>query len=481
MKHSRQTQDVLRWFEALSQIPRKSKDEERVRAWLLDVAAKKKWPAKTDDVGNVLIRVPATPGREKAPTLVIQGHMDMVCEKTPDSKHDFSKDPIELVYDGDWLKANKTTLGGDNGIAIAIALAMADDASVSHPTLELLFTTDEETGLTGALNLKPGFLEGKILLNLDSEDEGVFTIGCAGGKTCDMTLPLRREKVPTGFSALTIDVSGLTGGHSGVNIKCQRGNALKVLFRAINASMEVADTRLVDAKGGTAHNAIPRDASATIRVPSASVKAIESAIASLDAVVRKELSSVDPNARVKVVASSATGDSAYSNDATRRAIDFIVGLPHGVASMSTAIEGLVETSNNVAKISVENDALRVISSQRSSVMSRLDDLCDRIEGICRMAGGSTVVGDGYPAWEPNWNSPLLAKCKTIYKNLFNKEPVVEVIHAGLECGIIGAKYDGMDMISLGPTLKNPHTPIESLFVPDIDKIWKLMEALFKDL
>jgi dipeptidase D len=480
---SQSTENVLKWFQQLSAIPRKSGQEKAVREWLISIATQHGWSHKTDRTGNVLLGVPATKGMEQRPTLVVQGHMDMVCEKTPDNPHDFYKDPIKLIRDGDWLMADRTTLGSDNGIAIALSLALCFDKDVAHPALELLFTVDEETGLTGALNLEAGFISGKILLNVDSEDEGVLTVGCAGGQTTTSTIPVPSSVASMGSdrALYKVAVAGLVGGHSGVNIKNQRGNAIKLLFRALHAlSVRDSSLQISIVKGGTAHNAIPREAEALVVAASKSQSSFAATIKELEATLKKEFDGIETE-KLKVIVEPQAAVSSLpllSQSDARRLIDFVLNVPHGVASMSQAIEGLVETSSNLAKVSCDASAYTFITSQRSSVMSRLNDLTQKVESLARLAGGTSTTGDGYPAWEPNWKSHLLQRCKEIYKREFGKDAVVEVIHAGLECGIIGDKYHGMDMISFGPTIKNPHTPHEKLFVPDIDKIYKYMKALF---
>lgn len=473
---SANTQKVMDWFGEIAKIPRCSKKEEKIRAWLMDWAKEHSFDAKEDEAGNIVIKVPATPGYEDAPILVLQGHCDMVCEKTPDSTHDFDNDPIELVVDGDWLKANKTTLGADNGIAIALAMAMALDEDVERPALEILITVDEETGLTGANALQPGFIEGKVLLNLDSEDEGVFTIGCAGGIDSDMTIPVTYEPMPAGMEIMTLTIGGLKGGHSGVEIHEQRGNAIKVLARTLDAIAEATTMRIIDIKGGSAHNAIPRDAVATICVSSASDAGKETE--GFAEVVKAELKTIDPNLSIELK-SGGEGSDVLDEASQKRTMRVLHGLPHGIDSYSYVIEGLVETSNNLATVKIEGGNLRVLSSQRSSLVSRLGALTTQINSVAELAGGSAHSGDGYPPWEANWDSPLKDKCVKVYKDLFGKEPVVEVIHAGLECGIIGSKNEGMDMISLGPTIKNPHSPDECMKISDLEKIWDFLAALFK--
>jgi dipeptidase D len=481
IKHQK-TNQILDLFEKISAIPRCSKHEEKIGAFLLDWAGKNGLQSKKDKVGNVLIKVPAAPGYERSGAVVIQGHMDMVCEKTADSPHDFDKDPIRFVYDGDWLKADQTTLGADNGIALAMAMTMALDKTVIHPPLELLFTVDEETGLTGANFLQADFIDGKILLNVDSEDEGVFTVGCAGGRDTHISLMLHYEDAPDGFVMARLKAGGMTGGHSGVNINEERANAIRVLVRAIMRIKTEFDVRLADISGGTAHNAIPRDAWADLFIPRESFKAIEKVAAEMEQVFKHEFKKTDPTLKVSVELQPETMGKRPLNMAdSGRICDLIIALPHGVAAMSTEMKGLVETSNNLANVKIASSKLEIVTSQRSSVMSRLHALTLRIEAIARLAGADAVSGNGYPAWQPNLQSPLLARCKDVYRKLFGKEPHVEAIHAGLECGIIGDKKAGMDMISFGPTLKNPHSPDEKIHVESIGKVWDFMVELLKSL
>ncbi|MDD8011992.1 MAG: aminoacyl-histidine dipeptidase [Acidobacteriota bacterium] len=481
IKHQK-TRQVLDLFERISAIPRCSKHEEKIGAFLLDWAGKNGLKARKDKVGNVLIKVPATPGYEKSGTVVIQGHMDMVCEKTADSPHDFDKDPIRFVFEGDWLKADHTTLGADNGIALAMAMTMAMDKTVAHPPLELLFTIDEETGLTGANALQGDFIEGKILLNVDSEDEGVFTVGCAGGRDTRISLAVHYEDAPEGFVMARLKAGGMTGGHSGVNVNEERANAIRVLVRTIMQVRKEHDARLADISGGTAHNAIPRDAWADIFIPRDSFKTIEKIVADIEAVFKHEFKKTDPGMKISVELQLETMGKRPLNTAdSGRILDLLIALPHGVAAMSTEMKGLVETSNNEASVKIANSKLEIVTSQRSSVMSRLNALTWRIEALARLAGADAVSGGGYPAWQPNLQSPLLARCKDVYRKLFGKEPHVEAIHAGLECGIIGDKKEGMDMISFGPTLKNPHSPDEKIQVESIGKVWDFMVELLKSL
>ncbi|MFC2155918.1 aminoacyl-histidine dipeptidase [Acidobacteriota bacterium] len=477
------TNEILKWFEEISKIPRCSKNEEKIAQWLMGWAKENNFEAKMDSVQNTVIKVPPSPGFENSPTVVFQGHMDMVCEKTPDSNHDFTKDPIKFVFDGDWLTADKTTLGADNGIAIAMAMAMAVDKETGHPPLELLFTVDEETGLTGANSLESGFIDGKILINIDSEDESVFTVGCAGGINSYLSLPIECENIPSGYKQYKINAGGMKGGHSGIDIPLGKANAIKILARTMRQIIEDGiDLRIANIKGGSAHNAIPRDAWAVVFIPEKDEGRAKEKISGFNEVLNSEFKSTDPDLSVTLDESSE-GDfgKVFTSERTWKTVDFIMVIPHGVAAMSPDIEGLVETSNNLANVSVEDNAIKILTSQRSSVISRLQALTSRIEAVARIAGGEAHSGEGYPPWQPDMDSPLLDRSVKLYERLFSKKPVVEVIHAGLECGIIGDKYPGMDMISIGPTLKYPHSPDEKIHIGTIGMVWDFVAALLKDL
>jgi dipeptidase D len=475
------TNEILKWFEEITKIPRCSKDEGAICDWLINWAKMNNFEVKTDKVQNVLIKVPANPGYENSPIIVLQGHVDMVCEKTPDSTHDFTKDPIKLVYDGEWLTADKTSLGADNGIAIAMAMTMALDKEMPRPALELLFTVDEETGLTGASALEPGFFEGRILINIDSEDEGYFTVGCAGGINTNLSVPFKLADVPKDHKLLKFKAGGMKGGHSGIDINKQKANAIKVLTQALNDAVEKVEIRLANISGGTAHNAIPRDCEAYVYVPENKVDKLNTVLAEAETTLNMEFKNTDPDLFIKAEETSETFKQALTAADTKKICDFIIVLPHGVSAMSTDIEGLVETSNNLASIRIENGQIKVLTSQRSSLISRLEALTNRIEAVARLVGGEAKSSDGYPPWQPNMDSPLLARSLKIYEGLFNKKPVVEVIHAGLECGIIGDKNPGMDMISIGPTLKNPHSPDEKIHIGTIGMVWDFTAELLKEL
>ena len=473
------TKKVLEIFAELSKIPRCSKNEEKISQWLRKWAEANGYEVKTDKVNNTLIKIPATQGYEAAPIVVIQGHMDMVCEKTKDSQHDFNKDAIELVYDGDWLKAKNTTLGADNGIAIALAFALVKDKSVSHPPLELLFTVDEETGLTGANALEKGFITGKILLNVDSEDEGEFTVGCAGGNNTRINLNLNYESIPSEYMTYKLLATKMSGGHSGGDIHLQKANANKILARALKQLHQKGDMRIVNINGGTAHNAIPRDAEAIIAFPADKSEEYKQIIIDFEKILKTEYATVEPELTLVLSSEQTQVKEVLAKFDTERVINLLLALPHGVAGMSYDMKDLVETSNNLATIRTKDKVLSILSSQRSSVASRLEEHTQRIEAMAKLAGADVKSGDGYPGWQPNMDSPLLAKCREVYRDVFGEEPVVKAIHAGLECGVIGDKYPGIDMISFGPTIKNPHSPDEKIYIPAIAKTWDFMVALLK--
>ena len=476
----REIRDILDLFTEINKIPRQSKHEKQISDWLMTWAEKNGFAAKRDNLLNVLIHVPPTPGYEKRPVVVLQGHMDMVCEKTPDSPHDFSKDPVKVLIDEDWVHADKTTLGADNAIALAMAMKIAIDPAVEHPELELLFTIDEETGLTGANGLSSDFIKGKILLNIDSEDDKKFTIGCAGGRDTKISFPVEFISNPEAYSLMKISVSGLTGGHSGSDIHKSRANANKILARVLDR-LDRDDIYLVTLTGGSAHNAIPRDAEALLAIPrtdSSPLSRIESLIQDL----QHEYQATDPNLIVSWEEISRPADQVLTRDLTKRIIQTLLALPHGVAAMSSQIDGLVETSNNLATLKTDSKKITLLTSQRSSVMSRLDVITRQIESVGHLAGAEVRSGNGYPSWQPDMNSKLLKKCKEVYRKVHDgEEPVIEVIHAGLECGVIGAKYDGMEMISFGPLILDAHSPDERMSLPSLEKVWSFTKTLLKEL
>ncbi len=475
------TREILNIFEQISTVPRCSKHEEKFSQWLEQWAADKGFAVRKDGAKNMIIKVPATTGFENTPGIVVQGHMDMVCEKTEDSDHDFSTDSIRFIYDEGWLKAYKTTLGADNGIGIALGLALAVDPDLFHPPLELLFTVDEESGLRGADAMATGFLEGKILLNVDSEEEGVFTIGCAGGQDTRINLVLNYEQIPKDFSIYRISALGMRGGHSGIDIHKHRASANKILARALHFIKSSVDFRIISLKGGTTHNAIAREAEATLAFRPSHFSQTQNMLSEFEQILRNEYAKTEASLTLSLnrVESKAVDGVALTQEDSNKVIQLLLALPHGVAEMSADIEGLVETSNNLATVVIKDQSLQILTSQRSSVMSRLAEITSQVEAAAALASAETKNENSYPAWQPNIASPLLKRCQEVYKNLFGKDAEVQIIHAGLECGIIGSKHEDMNMISFGPTIKDPHSPDEKLYIPSIKKVWALIVALLE--
>ena len=473
------TDTVIDIFTQINAIPRCSKNEAAIGRWLADWAERHQLDKATDAAGNLVIRVPATPGFEQAPVVVLQGHMDMVCEKTPDSDHDFGRDPIRVVRDGDWLRAERTTLGADNGIALALALFIATNDSIAHPPLELLFTVDEESGLIGASQLDPALISGKVLINIDSEDDHIITIGCAGGEEIRIRMGLAYEPAGDARQFHAITVGGLRGGHSGVDIHKPRANANRILGRVLGSLAADTDVRLASMRGGSAHNAIPRDARAVVGLPAGADAALKTTLARFQALLTEENGASEPQLTVgaEPLAPDALPTEVIAPASAAHALALLNALPHGVQGMSASVEGLVETSCNLAIIKTVEGRLDIISSQRSLSMTRLEEINGRVRAVAALAGAEATRMNHHPSWPPDPDSALLARCRAVYTRAFGEAPVVEVIHAGLECGLIGAKVPGMEMISIGPTLRNPHSPDEKLFIPSIGKMLTLLEAL----
>jgi len=477
------TDRVIEILDEINRIPRQSHHLELIHPWLMDWGRSRGFEVETDDALNVLIRVPGTAGFENAPTVVLQGHMDMVCEKRPDVEHDFQKDPIISWRDGDWLRAEGTSLGADNAIALALFFDLVTDTAAEYPPLEILITSDEETGLVGAQNLQPGFLKGSVLMNLDSEDEGVFTIGCAGGMDTNLFLPMNREAVPAGYEFRRLIIRGLEGGHSGIEIHVGKANANVLLVRALRElSDAVPDLRIGELEGGTAHNAIPREARALLAVPAGGIGELEKALKDFNRVVKNEIEAVEKNFKAETEAAGA-GDvpdgGLFSPSDAGRLIDALRLIPHGVKAMSTELEGVVDTSMNFAVLKTEKAQVKVLTNRRSAVMSRGADFTELMFALARLYGGSYETGNHYPPWEPKSSSDVLDRGKRIWKELFAEEPEVEVTHAGLECGAIGSRFPGLDMISFGPTILQPHSPDERMNIPSVGRVRTFFRELLK--
>lgn len=475
------TETILGYFEQINAIPRCSQHEARLGQWLSDWAAARQLKHRMDAAGNLVVNIPGSVGMEKAPTVVVQGHMDMVCEKTPDSPHDFSRDPIQATRQGDWLMADRTTLGADNGIALAYALALADHATLRRPPLELLFTVDEETGLNGVKQMAPDLITGNTLINLDSEDEGVFTIGCAGGANTHLSLDLPWAEVPSDRHLYRVVIGGLKGGHSGIDIHKPRGNAIKLLARTLARIQAQIPVRLVALNGGTRHNAIARDAEALMAFRTTDSGRLIQAVDQMQRLLKEGCA--DEEAGPTLAAAPETGpvDKALTDEATRRALSLLRALPHGVAGMSSLTNGAVETSCNLATAALSDGCLRILSSQRSAHPSRLEEITETVHAVAELAAAAHRDDNHYPPWPPDRESPLLKTAQRVYQDLYGQDPVLQVIHAGLECAIIGASHPGMQMISFGPTIQNPHSPTERLHIPSVEKVWHFLVALLATL
>lgn len=472
---------VFHFFEEICQVPRPSKKEEKIIAYLQAFGKKHKLETLTDEVGNVLIKKPASPGMENRKRVVMQSHVDMVCEKNNDVKHDFLTDPIETVVDGEWLKAKGTTLGADNGIGVATQLAILADDSIEHGPIECLFTIDEETGLTGAFALKGGFLSGEIMLNLDSEDEGELFIGCAGGIDSVAEFSYNEVEVPAGYFCCKVQVKGLKGGHSGGDIHLGLGNANKILNRFLSQTFKKYDMYLCEISGGNLRNAIAREAHAVIAIPEADKHALRADLNVFTAEVQAENAVVDPGLEC-LLESEATCAKAIDKDTTKRLLQAMYAVPHGVFAMSQDIPGLVETSTNLASVKMKpNHIIRIETSQRSSIESAKQDIADMVRTVFEMAGAKVSFGDGYPGWKPNPHSEILEITVDSYKRLFNVDPKVKAIHAGLECGLFLDKYPALDMISFGPTLQGVHSPDERMLIPTVDKFWRHLLDVLKHI
>ena len=468
---------VFHYFEEVCRVPRPSKKEEKIRAYLLEFARQHDLSVKVDEAGNVLMSKPATPGMEDRKAVILQSHMDMVCEKNKDTQHDFDTDPIETYVDGEWLRAKGTTLGADNGIGIATELAVLASDDIGHGPVQCLFTVDEETGLTGAFALKEGFMEGDILINLDSEDEGELFIGCAGGAGTTATFPCTMTAAPEGYFFFRVAVKGLTGGHSGDDINKNRANANKLLNRYLTSLMRKYDLRLCEIDGGNLHNAIPREAYSVCAVPMKDKEAVRVDLNIYLAEIENEYAVTEPNLRMELE-SETPCLKVMDVEQMKRFLLSIYAVHNGVYAMSQDIAGLVETSSNLASIKQEEGCIKVVTSQRSSILSSRVDMSQMVGAAFELGGATVETGDGYPGWKPNPSSEILRVAVESYKRLFGTEPKVKAIHAGLECGLFLEKYPSLDMVSFGPTLRGVHSPDERMLIPTVDKFWRhLLDVL----
>lgn len=469
---------VFEIFDEITKIPRPSKKEEKIRQYLLDFAKKHNIEAKTDEVGNVAMYKPATPGHENAPIVIMQGHMDMVCE-SDHKDFDFEHNPIHTIVDGEWVHADGTTLGADNGIGVAASLAALIDDTLVHGPLEVLVTVDEETGMTGAFNLGKDMIHGKILLNLDSEDDAEVFIGCAGGVDTTATFKYERSMAPTDYQYFKVEVKNGLGGHSGGDIHLGRANANKLLARFIWNLTKKYEVSVATFDGGNLRNAIPRAAHAVIGVHTSHKEDVRIMLNNYVAEIANEYAGVEPTLAIDM---ESVERPEYCID-SRTSLNLIRSLycaPHGVISMSRDLEGLVETSTNLAAVKMKEDnEILITTSQRSSVESRKWDIANQVEAVFTLAGAHVTHGDGYPGWQPNMNSPIMKIASDAYEELFGIKPAIKAIHAGLECGLFKSVYPELDMVSFGPTLRGVHSPSEKMHIPAVERFWLQLRRILE--
>ena len=467
-------------FYSLTQIPRPSGKKEKIGQFLVEFGKSLGLETLQDEIGNVLVRKPATPGMEDRQAVVLQSHMDMVPQKNSNVDHDFEKDPIDAFVDGEWLRANSTTLGADNGIGVAAAMSILQSTDIPHPAVEMFITVEEETGMFGAFGLQPDFLKGDILINMDSEDEGELYVGCAGGLDANITFRYSEVEVPEGDVAYKLSLTGLKGGHSGVDINLQRANANKLMFRFLKTAVAELEARLCCIEGGNLRNAIPREAFSVITVPKGNEDDLLNAVAEFEALFTDEFSGVEegisfkaePTDRIKGLMPEEIQDDL---------INAITACPNGVYRFIPEVPEVVETSNNVAIVKSDGEKVEVKCLIRSSVESRKEELASMIESAFSLAGAKVEFSGAYPGWKPNLDSPILKKMINVYETNYGKTPKIMIIHAGLECGILGTHYPQMDMISFGPTIRFPHSPDEKVNIETVQKFWDYLQKTLAEI
>ena len=473
---------VFEQFAKINEIPRPSKREEKMIEYLRNWGESHGLETKVDETGNVIIRKGATPGYENRKTVILQSHMDMVCDKLVDVDFDFDHDAIQTYIDGEWMRAKGTTLGADDGIGCAMELALLDSDNVEHGPIECVFTRDEETGLTGAEGMKAGFMTGDYLINLDSEDEGEIFVSCAGGRNTTAVFSFQREEAPAGSFFLRAQLKGLTGGHSGDDINKKRANAIKLLGRFLFAEMKKYEgIRLAQFNSGKMHNAIPRDGQFVIAVPNAVKENIKADWNIFASDVEEEFHVTDTN--MVWTMESTEAEPVIEATVARNFVFALQAVDNGIYAIcqDPALNGMVETSSNIASIETKENVITIVSSQRSNVMSNLDNMCDTIGACFQLAGAEVKHSDGYPAWKMRSNSDLQRIVKDSYVKLFGKEPIVRGIHAGLECGLFSERYPNLDMVSFGPTLRDVHTPDERLLIPTVQMVWDHLLDVLKNI
>lgn len=477
-------QPKLLWecFDEITKVPRPTHHLEKMKKFLVDWAVRHNIPVQTDEVGNVVMTKPATPGHEDAPTIILQGHQDMVAEKRNDKEHDFLNDPITTVVDGEWVRADGTTLGADNGMGCASAMAVLLDDSLVHGPVEALFTVDEEQGLIGANGIQPGFVTGKILLNLDSEEHGQLVIGCAGGVVAISTIPYTTEKTPDGLVFFDVHLNHFKGGHSGMEIALGRGNANQQLARFLFESGKQFPIRIAKIEGGGLANAIPREARALVGVPAADAENFKKYAVLFSDMIHAEFLLSEGKDFTFTVNEAEDPAEVIDAKTARNLVNAVFACPNGVQGMSCAVEGLVETSCNLASVKMERPGeIDVTVHIRSSIDSRRDEVASRVGALFSMLGAKVVLDDAYVGWAPNPDSKVLDVARKSFEDLFGESPRVEALHAGLECGLFLEKMPGLDMISFGPTLKDIHSPSEKANIPSVEKYWRFLTEIIRRL
>ncbi len=467
-------------FHEITQIPRPSKKEQKIADYVKKFAADHKLETVVDKTGNVIIKKSATKGMENRKGVILQAHLDMVPQKNSDKKHDFEKDPIEALVDGEWVRANGTTLGADNGIGVAAAMAVLASKDIPHGPIEVLFTIDEETGMTGAFGLKKGLLRGDILINLDSEDEGELYVGCAGGIDVAATKKYTEERTPGAMAAYEIFARGLKGGHSGVDIPLGRANSNKIMFRFFMQAESDFRIRIAEAEGGDLRNAIPRESHAVIVVPRKSAPEFEKFVKNYEKMYRKEFAETEPTLSFKCKKTDLP-EKVMNRDDQFGIIRAVFACPNGVQRMSQAMKGLVETSNNLAIVRCKKGKFEAYNLTRSSVDSSKESTAWKIAAVFHLIGAKVSLSGSYPGWKPNMESPILKTMSGVYKKMYNKVPDIKAIHAGLECGLLGGVYPGLDMISFGPTIRYPHSPDEKVHIESVKKFFDFLCATLKEI
>jgi len=470
---------VWKHFDRLAAIPRASTKEAAARDYVLTLAAQLDLESVVDDAGNVVIRKPARPGREGAPMALLQGHLDMVCEKNEGTVHNFDSDPIKVIRDGDWLKAEGTTLGSDNGVGVAAALAVMESKDIAHGPLEFVFTIDEETGLTGAAAFPGGLLKSKYFLNLDNEEKGTICIGCSGGIKTIARRKVQLRPAGTG-SAWRIKVSGLKGGHSGVDIHQGRGNALRIMGGVLQVLLDRLPIEIAEINGGSAQNAIPREAAAVVLVEPSREKELEALVATAESGYKTDLGGFDSGLQITVEKAERPGKVLDGTDA-KQTVALLASLHHGVLAMSPDVAGLVQTSTNLATVSTKGDLVEIVTSQRSAIESSMLAAARMVATVCGLAGFEVEHSGKYPGWKPEPNSEIVRKLQDVHKKLFGEPAKLIAMHAGLECGVIGEKYPGMEMASFGPTIESPHSPNERVQISSVESFWKYLKLVLENL